>query len=200
VPHPPGCLDAVRAGHAQVHEDDVRLECDGCSHGFLPIARVPHDLKVGLSRQHPPQSLSDHRMVVNDKHPYRHSTLLSSLEADLGLAAPALRGSGTGACGALPSRRVTEHSKSDPPIATLGGFCGVFALETSTGATSDFTRGGFSGAGRPCGAGEGAGRPCGAGEGAGRPCGAGEGAGRPCGAGEGRGGAGDPGSSLSNQP
>src|SRR5688500_1893939 len=59
-------LQAVLAGHVVVEHGDFPGHAPREVDDFLAVARLAYDGEVGLNREHLPQSLPDHRVVVGD--------------------------------------------------------------------------------------------------------------------------------------
>jgi hypothetical protein len=55
----PGCLEAVELGHADVHQDHVRIKTRGLGHGLESVARFRHDFHVLLAGQQHPEPGAD---------------------------------------------------------------------------------------------------------------------------------------------
>ena len=63
----PGRLDAVELGHADVHQDDGRLEARRLVDRLEPVARLGHDLDVVLAGEQHAEAGAHHRLVVGDE-------------------------------------------------------------------------------------------------------------------------------------
>ncbi len=74
----PGRLKAVELGHADVHQDDARMETRGLVDGFEPVARLGHDFDVLLAGEQHAKAGADHRLVVGDEHTDRHRSSWAS--------------------------------------------------------------------------------------------------------------------------
>ena len=68
----PGRLEPVELGHADVHQDDGRLEAGGLLDRLEAVARLGDDLDVLLAGEQHPKSGAHHRLVVGDEHANRH--------------------------------------------------------------------------------------------------------------------------------
>ena len=64
----PRRLEPVELGHADVHEDDGRLEARRLVDGLEPVARLGDDLDVLLAGEQHAEAGADHRLVVGDEH------------------------------------------------------------------------------------------------------------------------------------
>ena len=62
---PAGGLDAVEAGHAQVHEDDVGGELGSQGDGLGAVGCLAHHLEVRLAGEHADDPGAHHRVVVD---------------------------------------------------------------------------------------------------------------------------------------
>ena len=67
-----GGLDAVHAGHADVHEDDVGVQGAGLGEGHLAVTGLTDDLDVGLGLQDEPEPGAQQRLVVHQQDADRH--------------------------------------------------------------------------------------------------------------------------------
>src|SRR5690606_6131485 len=74
---PLGRLDPVHAGHAHVHEDDVRTQRDRLAHGGATVVRLADHLEIVLGLEHHAKAHADERLVVGEQQP-RHLFLLGS--------------------------------------------------------------------------------------------------------------------------
>ena len=68
----PRRLEPVELGHADVHQDDVRMEAVGLLYCLQPVAGLGHDVDVLLAREQHAKAGADHRLVVGDEHTDRH--------------------------------------------------------------------------------------------------------------------------------
>ena len=59
-----GGLDSVHSGHADVHQDDVRLELARAGDGFGPVACLADDVHVRFRFEDHPEARSDEALVV----------------------------------------------------------------------------------------------------------------------------------------
>ncbi len=66
-----GGLDAITAGHPQIHEDDVGEQVSGHGDGLVAITGGAHDFDVGQEAQQHRQSFTDHSLVVSDESTHR---------------------------------------------------------------------------------------------------------------------------------
>ena len=64
-------LDAITAGHPQIHEDDVGEQVSGHGDRLVAISGGAHDLDVRQQAQHHRQSFTDHPLVVSDENTHR---------------------------------------------------------------------------------------------------------------------------------
>ena len=64
----PGRLEPVELGHADVHQDDRRIEARRLVDRLEPVARLGHDLDVLLAGEQHAKAGADHRLVVGDEH------------------------------------------------------------------------------------------------------------------------------------
>ncbi len=62
-------LDAVHAGHLDVHQDDVGLELLGAGHALGAVAGLADHLDVVLDLQEGAQAAADHLVVVDEEDP-----------------------------------------------------------------------------------------------------------------------------------
>ena len=62
-------LDAVHAGHLDVHQDDVGPQLLGAGDALGAVRRLADDLDVVLDLQEGAQSAADHLVVVDEQHP-----------------------------------------------------------------------------------------------------------------------------------
>ena len=63
----PGGLQAVELGHADVHQDDVRMEARGLADGFDAVVGLGDHLDVVLVCEQQPEAGAHHRLVVGDE-------------------------------------------------------------------------------------------------------------------------------------
>ena len=70
---PPRRLDAVELGHADVHQDDVRLEPPGLGDRLDAVRRLADDLDVLLRLEDHAEARPDERLVVDDQDAEAHS-------------------------------------------------------------------------------------------------------------------------------
>ncbi len=66
-----GGLDAITAGHPQIHEDDVGEQVSGQGDGLVAIRGGAHDFDVRQKAQHHRQPFTDHSLVVSDQNTHR---------------------------------------------------------------------------------------------------------------------------------
>jgi hypothetical protein len=66
--------DAVEPRHAHVHEHDVDGAPFDEGDGLLAVARLAHDLHVGLCLEHHPEPHPEHGLVVDERDADRHPT------------------------------------------------------------------------------------------------------------------------------
>ena len=66
---PPSRLEPVELGHANVHQDDRRVEASRLLDRLQPVRRLGHDLDVLLAGEQHPKAGADHRLVVGHEHP-----------------------------------------------------------------------------------------------------------------------------------
>ena len=64
--------EPVELGHADVHQDDPRMEAAGLVDRLEPVARLGDDLHVLLAAEQHAEAGADHRLVVGDEDPDRH--------------------------------------------------------------------------------------------------------------------------------
>ena len=69
---PPGRLEPVELGHADVHQDDGRVEARRLVDRLEPVARLGHDLDVLLAGEQHAEAGADHRLVVGDEDADAH--------------------------------------------------------------------------------------------------------------------------------
>ena len=67
-------LDAVHAGHADVHQDHVRPQVVGALDRLGAVARLADDLEVVLGLQEEPEAGADEFLVVDDQQPDAHAS------------------------------------------------------------------------------------------------------------------------------
>ncbi|MCO5614894.1 hypothetical protein L7F22_069179 [Adiantum nelumboides] len=65
----PGRGDAVGAGHADVHEDDVRVVLAGRGDGLCAVGGLGDDVQVGLRAEQRAEPGADERLVVGEQDP-----------------------------------------------------------------------------------------------------------------------------------
>ena len=65
-------LDAVHAGHADVHQADVGRHTPRQPHGVLAVRRLPDDLKILLGLEDEAKSGAHEGLIVGDEHADRH--------------------------------------------------------------------------------------------------------------------------------
>jgi hypothetical protein len=70
----PGGLDPVLAGHADVHEHDVRVVPAGQGDRLGPVAGLAEDGHAGGGVDQDPEAAPDQRLVVRDDHADGHET------------------------------------------------------------------------------------------------------------------------------
>ena len=63
-----GGLDAVHAGHPDVHQDHVGQGFGGEPHRFLAVTGLAHDLEAGRRLKQADESGADEELVVDDEH------------------------------------------------------------------------------------------------------------------------------------
>ena len=68
-----GGLDAVAAGHADVHEHDVGPFAPGDRHRLLAVGGLAHHREVGLGVDDHREAAAHQLLVVGDDHPHRAS-------------------------------------------------------------------------------------------------------------------------------
>ena len=66
-------LQAIHARHAQVHQDQVGLECPSQVHGFTTVACFAHHLEVGFLAEDQPQPGARQPVVVGNQYAPPHS-------------------------------------------------------------------------------------------------------------------------------
>ena len=76
-----GGLDAVAAGHPQVHEDDVGEQFGGQGDGLGTVTGGTHDIDIRQQAQHQGQPFPDHALVVSDEHAHRPSHVSTIMSA-----------------------------------------------------------------------------------------------------------------------
>jgi hypothetical protein len=69
---PPGGLESVELGHADVHQHDGGSEAGRLADGLDPVARLGDDLDVGLAGEQHAEACADHRLVVGDEDADAH--------------------------------------------------------------------------------------------------------------------------------
>jgi len=69
-----GCLQAVKAGHAHVHHDDVGLELRGHGDGLQPVGGFADDRQAVVLQQATQRSAHGWG-VIGDQHPWRQGRL-----------------------------------------------------------------------------------------------------------------------------
>jgi hypothetical protein len=74
--HPPRRLDPVELRHADVHQDDVRLELAGELHRLGAVGRLADHVEVVLGVEDHPEAGADEGLVVGDEDA-RHALTLS---------------------------------------------------------------------------------------------------------------------------
>ena len=74
---PAAGLDAVHAGHADVHEDDVGIEAGGLLDRLDSCRRFADDAQVVLGLQDQAQPGPHHRLVIDEQQP-DHGTRAST--------------------------------------------------------------------------------------------------------------------------
>jgi hypothetical protein len=62
-----GGLDAITAGHPQVHENDVREQLSGHRDGLVTVSGGTHDFDLRQQAEHHRQPFADHSLVVGDE-------------------------------------------------------------------------------------------------------------------------------------
>jgi len=62
-----GGLDAITAGHPQVHENDVWEQVNGQGDSLVTVSGGAHDLDLGQQAEHHRQPFTDHSLVVGDE-------------------------------------------------------------------------------------------------------------------------------------
>src|SRR5690606_17756073 len=62
----PRRLDAVHDGHTDVHEHDVGARAGRERDALEPVARLPHELEVGLRADEHPDARAEERLVVDE--------------------------------------------------------------------------------------------------------------------------------------
>ena len=70
---PPGRLDAVELGHADVHQDDVRRQASGLVDRLAPVRGLADDLEVLLGVEDHAEARADERLVVGDEDADAHA-------------------------------------------------------------------------------------------------------------------------------
>ena len=68
----PRRLEPVELGHADVHQDDGRVEARRLVDRLEPVARLGDDVDVLFAREQHAEAGADHRLVVGDEHADRH--------------------------------------------------------------------------------------------------------------------------------
>ena len=72
-------LDPVETGHADVHQDHVRLELPCEAHGVFPVLGLAHDLEVGTRLDDQREAAAHERLIVDDQHPDAHDASPSGI-------------------------------------------------------------------------------------------------------------------------
>ena len=67
IDDPAGRVDAARAGHLQVHQDDVGLELERERHGLVARRGLPDEVDVGDGAEQRAQAVPEERVVVRDQ-------------------------------------------------------------------------------------------------------------------------------------
>ncbi|GAA3108309.1 hypothetical protein GCM10020001_027950 [Nonomuraea salmonea] len=107
---------AVHAGHAQVHQDDVRRQLPGQAYGLLAVARLPHhhDPALGVTSEGGAQAVAHDRVIVGYQHPHGHGRSPSSaISTRTDMAAPSRRLPALARAWPLP---LSRYSVSSAPV------------------------------------------------------------------------------------
>ena len=75
---PPGRLEPVELGHADVHQDDGRVEAGRLVDRLEPVRRLGDDLDVLLPGEQQAKAGAHHRLVVGDEDADAHDPSRSS--------------------------------------------------------------------------------------------------------------------------
>ena len=75
---PPGGLETVELGHADVHHDHVRMEAGRLRHGLGAVARLRHHFDVGFVREQQAEPGPDHGLVIHQEDAHGHASRPSS--------------------------------------------------------------------------------------------------------------------------
>ena len=73
----PGAFDAVRPGHADIHEHDVRIHPRGECRCLQAVRGLAHDIEVILAVEDDSEAASDESLVIRDEDA-DHATLAAS--------------------------------------------------------------------------------------------------------------------------
>jgi hypothetical protein len=65
---PLGGLDAVHAGHADIHDDNIGLQFFCQINGFAPIGGLTDDFDIRLFLEKAGQTLSNYRMIIGHQN------------------------------------------------------------------------------------------------------------------------------------
>ena len=68
VGQPPGCLDPVEPGHADVHQHDIRTQLARQLDRLASVLRLAHDLHPRLELDDQPEAGADERLIVREQH------------------------------------------------------------------------------------------------------------------------------------
>ena len=109
----PGRLEPVELGHADVHQDDGRVEARRLLDRLEAVARLGHDLDVLLVGEQHPEAGADHRLVVGDEHADRHAPVAAEREARAEDEAAAVAAPG----GHLAAVDLDALADADEPVA-----------------------------------------------------------------------------------
>src|SRR5438045_4282503 len=74
----PGRLDAIDAGHVEVHHDDVRLLFCGEAYRLLAVGGLTHDGGLRQGGEQGAQALAEDRMVIGEEHAQRRGHAAAS--------------------------------------------------------------------------------------------------------------------------
>src|SRR6476646_9116950 len=65
-------LDPVQAGHAHVHQHDVREQPPRGGYRLVTVLRFAHDLEIGFRVENQPEAGAHKRLIVGDEHAQAH--------------------------------------------------------------------------------------------------------------------------------
>ena len=66
-----GGLDAITAGHPQIHQDNVGEQISGHGDGLIAVRGGAHDFDVRQEAEHHGEPFTDHSLVVSDENAHR---------------------------------------------------------------------------------------------------------------------------------